>query len=764
MEDFMRELKDMRIWVCWRYEEKDGRKTKVPKSASGSSTGSDDKWSSSWVTYDEAVAGCEANGYNGVSFKVPEGYYFIDIDHVSPDDPLAQTVIARHDTYTEYSVSGNGIHLYGKCDPNELPCSPDGKDGAMKLDRDFYTKNPKNGMELYIGGLSNRFAAYTGNVINAAPLREGTQAVLTTLDKNMRKKQPVKYSAERDGDKVDFDMICRLRKQKNGEKFSKLYDQGDFSDYGSQSEADAALCAMLAFRTGPDPDAIDHLFRNSALYREKWERRDYREATIQMGIEACHGTFHKSTREAPPFVYYDKKCDQVKVSVPLLARYAREHLRYILVRDNGKQGLLVFVYESGCYRLYSNDMLEGILKSYIAAYDETLIKMGQVREALQNLLTDLNYVGQDDLNADEHIINFRNGLLYVDANELRFMPHSPEVFSTIQIPCDWTGHSAPTPVFDRYMRTLTDGDSEKERLLLEFNGAVISNIKGWRTKKSLFLVGKGDTGKSVLKSLTERLLGRDNFIGIDLKEIEARFGTGTIYGTRLAGSSDMSFMSVDELKTFKKLTGGDSVFAEFKGQQGFQFTYNGMLWFCMNRLPKFGGDDGQWVYDRIMVVDCPNVIPKDAQDKLLLDKLYAERDGIVYRYVKALQTVMANGYRFSEPESVTAARQQYRDSNSTVISFFEECMCELPNGKINPHCTTGVIYKVYTAWCSDNNRGYAKTAREFRDDLAEHLNATFAEISTRRNGCTYYKDYTLTLETKQQYAREYGYDSADFLE
>ena len=71
-----------------------------------------------------------------------------------------------------------------------------------------------------------------------------------------------------------FDIVCNLRKQKNGEKFRKLYDEGDFSDYGSQSEADAALCAIIAFRTGPDPDAIDAVFRDSALYRDKWERND----------------------------------------------------------------------------------------------------------------------------------------------------------------------------------------------------------------------------------------------------------------------------------------------------------------------------------------------------------------------------------------------------------------------------------------------------------------------------------------------------------
>lgn len=92
----------------------------------------------------------------------------------------------------------------------------------------------------------------------------------------MRKKPKAKYSAKRDGDRAVFDIVCDLRKQKNGDKFIRLYDKGDFSEYGSQSEADAALCALIAFRTGADPDAIDEVFRSSALYRSKWERDDYR--------------------------------------------------------------------------------------------------------------------------------------------------------------------------------------------------------------------------------------------------------------------------------------------------------------------------------------------------------------------------------------------------------------------------------------------------------------------------------------------------------
>lgn len=629
----MDELKAQKIWFCWNYETRNGKRTKVPVSAYGTSTGTNAPYAHTWVTYEEAVKAAKEHGDDGVGFKIPEGYFFLDIDHKDLLDPLVQTLLERFDSYTEYSVSGGGVHIYGKCDISRIPTYMDEK-GKLRLDKAFYQKNPNNKTELYCGGITNRFAVFTGNVIRDVPLKECTDALLTTLDKNMRRAQKQKYSEKRDGgDKEVFDIVANLLKQKNGEKFRSLYCDGDFSGYGSQSEADCALCAMIAFRTGADSQMIDTVFRSSALMRDKWNRDDYRESTIEKGIEACNGIFHRSKMEHPDFIRFSDQTGEPYVVVPLLAKHVREHLDYILVRDNGKQGLLKYVYEDGCYNLYSNDMLIGIIKKYIADYDEELVKMSKVTETLQHITTDLNYVGQDVLNANEKLINFKNGLLSVSEDALTLIPHTPTVYSTIQILCNWTGKPEPTLVFDAYMHTLTNGDKAIERLLMEFIGVCISNIKGWRLKKSLFLVGDGDTGKSQLKSLVERLLGKGNFIGIDLKEIEARFGTGVIYGTRLAGSSDMSFLTVDELKIFKKITGGDSLYAEFKGQQLFEFTYNGLLWFCMNRLPKFGGDNGQWVYNRIMVVRCPNVIPKDSQDKRLLDKMYAERDGIVYKAV-----------------------------------------------------------------------------------------------------------------------------------
>lgn len=300
----MQDLKLMRIWFpCWVKAEGD-RVKKLPFAASGGATGTNEKYQHTWVTYEEAVATAKKTGAAGVGFVVPEGYFFLDIDDATLDDPRVQTMLSRFDSYAEYSVSGKGVHIYGTVALHKLPVFND-KNGKPRLDKQFYMKNPNNGIELYIGGLTNRFAVFTGNAVADLPMKDCTTAVLTTLDKDMRKAEKVKYSAGRDGDREIFDIVCNLSKQQNGEKFKRLYYSGDYSDYGSHSEADLALCTLIAFRTGAEPEMIDAVFRGSALMREKWEREDYRTATIDAAIQACSGQFHRSKMEHPYFVVFD---------------------------------------------------------------------------------------------------------------------------------------------------------------------------------------------------------------------------------------------------------------------------------------------------------------------------------------------------------------------------------------------------------------------------------------------------------------------------
>ena len=94
---------------------------------------------------------------------------------------------------------------------------------------------------------------------------------------------------------TDDEVIYRALSARNAEKFSRLFERGDTGDYdGDDSRADQALVSLLAFWT-QDPGQLDRLFRRSALYRDKWERSDYRERTIGKAI-ANRDVYRRLTR------------------------------------------------------------------------------------------------------------------------------------------------------------------------------------------------------------------------------------------------------------------------------------------------------------------------------------------------------------------------------------------------------------------------------------------------------------------------------------
>ena len=231
--NYLDELKSMKVWICWNFVDKDGHPTKVPCAASGAKTGTNDEYRDTWVTFGEAKAAASEKQYSGVGFVIPEGWFFLDIDHKSLDDPYVVMMLERFGSYAEKSVSGEGVHIYGKCDFTQIPTEI--KKDKLKLHHKYYQKNPNNGTELYIGGLTNRYAVFTENVIQDEPLKECTNAILVTLDKDMLRqrdaapnppferaeiRKSIRYGgAQADvNDKAVNNVIKGLFKQKNREK------------------------------------------------------------------------------------------------------------------------------------------------------------------------------------------------------------------------------------------------------------------------------------------------------------------------------------------------------------------------------------------------------------------------------------------------------------------------------------------------------------------------------------------------------------------
>ena len=99
---------------------------------------------------------------------------------------------------------------------------------------------------------------------------------------------------------VDDDaLLTHARTAKNGDLFSRLWS-GDRASYDSPSEADQALCSLLAFWTGADADRMDRWFRASGLCRDKWDARrgdtTYGQRTIATAIASCRDVYRGPTR------------------------------------------------------------------------------------------------------------------------------------------------------------------------------------------------------------------------------------------------------------------------------------------------------------------------------------------------------------------------------------------------------------------------------------------------------------------------------------
>jgi putative DNA primase/helicase len=288
-------LKTLDQWLIWKLERRDGKPSKVPYDArTGRYEKSNDP--TTWCGFDTVVKAVGANGYSGIGFAFREGDGLAGVDVDYPwGSPVTTEIRERFKgTYCERSPSDKlRIFCFGK--PRRC-----GKGTGDKS------------VELY-DYTSPRYLTVTGEWVEGT-VREVTdqQAALDWLhERYFRPKEEPKPKKPKDsGPELtlgDQEIIDKAKAARNGGKFSSLFYGGwQAEGYASQSEADAALCSMLAFWT-QDERQVDRIFRQSALMREKWDERHhadgrtYGQATIERALSTVAETYRPGDhREEPP--------------------------------------------------------------------------------------------------------------------------------------------------------------------------------------------------------------------------------------------------------------------------------------------------------------------------------------------------------------------------------------------------------------------------------------------------------------------------------
>jgi putative DNA primase/helicase len=261
-------LRALPQWVLWRWEFEParGKWTKVPVSAlDGRAASSTDP--ATWADFDAASAALGRRNTHGLGFVFTPTDPFFGLDLDDCRDPAtglvtdaARKVITDFGTYAEVSPSLTGVKLIGR---GKLPPS-----GRRKGDCEVYE--------------SGRYFALTGWKLRGTAAEpsdcqrhlDAWHAATFTPPPAPEADRPAAVNARPGLQADDRELIGRAEAAANGERFRRLFRHGDTGGHGGDdSAADLALCDMLAFWCGPDADRVGRLFRQSGLFRPKWDQR-----------------------------------------------------------------------------------------------------------------------------------------------------------------------------------------------------------------------------------------------------------------------------------------------------------------------------------------------------------------------------------------------------------------------------------------------------------------------------------------------------------
>lgn len=716
------EIRTLPQWLCWKPERREGKITKVPASPHGGKGKSTDP--ATWGTLQEALTyAARQTEIAGVGFVfAPEDPYCgVDLDGCRDPETgelskSAAEIVAALDSYSESSPSGTGVHVILR---GRVPTGG----------------NRKGAVEMYDRG---RFFTMTGELLGSAPAEIGErQEELEALHGQLfPPRKPAGNHSERRPDVgtpelPDGTLLERARSAKNGERFAGLWS-GDRHGYGSDSEADLALCSMLAFWTG-DEGQIDRLFRQSGLYRDKWERADYSERTIRKAVEdrterytgavirtgalatpvpgtnghasgfgeagtppaLPQGTLFTDVGNARRF--FDSEGSDLRYCWPWGKWFVYDGRRWAVDQAGEVHGRAkavavdIFQEAADAARAGKADLSEKLAKHAIRTQSATSIE-NMVKLARPDVP-----VLPERLDRDPWGLNVENGTLDLKTGELR--EHRREDLITKLAPVAYDP-STEAPVWEATLSRIMP-DPEVRAYFKRLVGYALTGDVSEHVLPVLY--GTGANGKSTVLNTLLAALGSYGMQAPPDLLVAKRDAHPTeladLHGQRFVASIEVEDGRRFAESLVKQLTGGDRIKARRMREDFWEFDPTHKIIMAVNHKPVIQGTDlGIW--RRIHLVPFTETIPPEEQDKNLPEKLQAELAGVLAWAVEGCLEWQREGLK--PPPAVLSATEEYRQEMDTLATFISERCEEGPNLSVQAK----PLYEAYVKWCEENGERY----------------------------------------------------------
>lgn len=323
--------------------------------------------------------------------------------------------------------------------------------------------------------------------------------------------------------------------------------------------------------------------------------------------------------------------------------------------------------------------------------------------------------------APPELIPFKSRIY--DLKSDQFIDYSPEYVFLNRFPYDYRPDAPDCPLILDTIRQIAAGDGEVFDLICEAFGNCFYLLNSYRG--AVMLYGpNGNNGKSTLLNILAQLVGRENASFLSLQDTAARFRLVEVYGKAVNIGDDIPDAYLPDSATFKKLTTGETVTGERKGQDAFSFKPYAKMFFSMNELPPLG-DKSRAMFSRMLIIPLNQDFSKaGTRNTALKDRAWsAEEMECLLKYaIRGLKRLRTQG-DFTRPQCVRQAIAKYEIENDPVRGY----LAENPEVVDEP---TLKIYHDYELWCRD--RGLKTTTHsKFSRRVCSALNV---ETRAQRSG------------------------------
>lgn len=273
------------------------------------------------------------------------------------------------------------------------------------------------------------------------------------------------------------------------------------------------------------------------------------------------------------------------------------------------------------------------------------------------------------------MLNLKNGLLQI--KDMQLKAHHQRFLSPVQLPIEYV----PTADCPR-MRAFVEQTFPDDARAVAWQLFAWLMLPDTSIQKAVLLTGEGANGKSTFLAALAAFLGKRNLVSLSLQKLEAeRFASARLVGRLANICPDLPSVHLSDTSMFKAITGGDSIAAEYKHRDGFDFTPFCRLVFSANH-PPHSSDSSPAFFRRWLVLPFMHIfegeaaIPRAELDKALADP--AEQSGILNEALRVLPELRQNG--FIESETMRQAWLDLRQATDPLAVWLDRETVEDPLG------------------------------------------------------------------------------------